>query len=71
MSDSEIARASQRAARLYSRSQPLQSAYLAGARVALAGNPRDLCPYRNRAGFGSAFRSAWLAGHSSLSFDDE
>lgn len=71
MSDSEIVRASQRAARLYARSQGLQTAYLAGVRVALAGNGAELNPYRNRAGFGSAYRAAWNAGYVSVSFDDE
>jgi hypothetical protein len=71
VSASETARAAQRAARLYARSQGLQTAYMAGVRTKLAGNSGDLNPYRNRAGYGSAYRAAWNAGFVSVSPDDE
>ena len=71
MSRFEIAQATQRAGRLYARAQGLQTAYVSGARARLAGHEQGQNPYRNRAGYGSAYRAAWNAGFVSVSFDDE
>jgi ribosome modulation factor len=69
MSTVELARAQQRALRLYPRSKGFRSAYLAGARAALAGRPVDACPYRRDPGktWRQAYRLAWMRGYESIS----
>lgn len=61
-----------RARRLY-KAPGFRKAYVAGAVAAYAGRPIDVCPYpieRTRT-WRTAYRRAWLRGHSSIAPPDE
>jgi ribosome modulation factor len=71
---SAIARAEQRARKLYPRSKGFRGAYVKGACAALAGRTSVACPYPERPSktWGRAWRLAWMRGHQSArTIDDE
>lgn len=60
-----LSRAEQRALRLYPGSKGFRRAYLNGWLAASAGRSTAACPYRDRVGWGSPWRIAWMRGHLS------
>lgn len=57
--------AGDRARRLYPASKAHRTAYRKGAAARVAGRTLAACPYRQRGGYGSSFRLAWLGGFQS------
>jgi hypothetical protein len=63
----ELARARQRAQKLYPRSKGFENTYVRGARAALDGKTSAECPYPNDPSktWRKAYRLAWMRGHQS------
>jgi ribosome modulation factor len=72
---SELARAQERAERVYPKSTAFQGAYVKGARAKLAGRPVGSCPYKrdSRNTWRTAWRLAWIRGYNSVfvGYEDE
>lgn len=63
----EITQATQRARRLYN-ARGFRTAYINGARAALAGKTAGECPYRHDPNktWRAAYRNAWILGWQSV-----
>lgn len=61
-------RALARAKKLYPNSTRFQNTYMKGYRAALAGRPRESCPYKPDPlkTWGGVWRRAWLQGYQSV-----